>query len=196
VDLSKYKIMPSLPSPLPSSSHRRNASAGGASTPFISFEETKKTLIAINQSLFEQTKMTLIELNQSLLNSSVDLNYDTYDLLSSNDMSCIGPETNHNIVIGKEFHKYYFDVFSSNNIYDVEGETGMAKVTKTKVTMVKPHVQIMCDGNAAVISYVRLTQQTSPGKPPVTTQQSETRVWEKRNNEWVNVHFHKSDYKS
>jgi hypothetical protein len=183
--------MPSLPS------HRRITSAGGsASTSLITFEETKKTLIAINQSLFEETKMTLIELNQSLLNSIVDLNYDAYDFLCANDMSCIEPETNRNVVSGKEFHKYYFDVFGSINKDGKEDGTGMAKTTKTKVTMVMPHVQILCEGNAAVISYVKLTQQTSLGKSPVTMQESETRVWEKRGNKWVNVHFHKSDYKS
>jgi hypothetical protein len=189
--------MPSLPS------HRRNISAGGSApaggdtpTSLITFEETRKTLIAINQSLFEETKMTLLELNQSLLNSIVDLNYDAYDFSCSNDISCIEPETNRNVVIGKEFHKYYFDVFGSINTDNEEGGNGMTKTTSTKVTMVKPHVQIMCEGNAAVISYVKLTQQTLPGKPPVTMQESETRVWEKRCNKWVNIHFHKSDYKS
>ncbi|OEU11857.1 Calcium/calmodulin dependent protein kinase II, association-domain-containing protein, partial [Fragilariopsis cylindrus CCMP1102] len=121
----------------------------------------------------------LIELNQSLLNSIVDLNYEAYDFLCSDDMSCIEPETNRNVVSGKEFHRYYFDVFATTT-------------TTTKVTMVMPHVQIMCEGNAAVISYVKLTQQTSSGKPPVTIQESETRVWEKRDSKWVNIHFHKS----
>ena len=185
--------MPSLPS------HGRKASAGGnASSSEITFEETRKTLIAINQSLFEETKIDLIELNQSLLNSIVDLNYEAYDFLCSDDMSCIEPETNRNVVSGKEFHKYYFDVFGSIKKDGEEGETGMmaktaATTTTTKVTMVMPHVQIMCEGNAAVISYVKLTQQTSSGKPPVTIQESETRVWEKRDSKWVNIHFHKSD---
>ena len=193
--------MPSLPS-IPG----RNASVGGnastsghnASSSGITFEETRKTLIAINQSLFEETKQSLLETNQSLLNSIVDLNYEAYDFLCSDDMSCIEPETNRNVVSGKEFHKYYFDVFGSIKKDGEEGETGMmaetaATTTTTKVTMVMPHVQIMCEGNAAVISYVKLTQQTSSGKPPVTIQESETRVWEKRDSKWVNIHFHKSD---
>ena len=189
--------MPSLPS------HGRKASAGGnhnASTSEITFEETKKTLIAINQSLFEELNQSLLNKNQSLLNSIVDLNYEAYDFLCSDDMSCIEPETNRNVVSGKEFHKYYFDVFGSIKKDGEEGETGMvaktaaaATTTTTKVTMVMPHVQIMCEGNAAVISYVKLTQQTSSGKPPVTIQESETRVWEKRDSKWVNIHFHKSD---
>jgi len=49
----------------------------------------------------------------------------------------------------------------------------------------------------AVLSYVKLIQQTTDGKAPVTIQQSETRVWEYRNTTnggwiWVNIHLHKS----
>lgn len=40
-------------------------------------------------------------------------------------------------------------------------------------------------GNAAVISYVRLTQQG--GAAPVTASAEETRVWEKRDSKWVLV---------
>lgn len=40
-------------------------------------------------------------------------------------------------------------------------------------------------GNAAVISYVRLTQKG--GAAPVTASAEETRVWEKRDGKWVLV---------
>ena len=135
----------------------------------------------------------LIELNQKLLNSIANLDYGIYNDLCANDMSCIEPESNQNVVIGKEFHKYYFDVYGGESSSKIQ----------TKVTMVqRPHVQFLgkndSDGKptGAVLSYVKLTQQTEPGKAPVTLQQSETRVWEKRQNgSWVNIHFHKSPYR-
>ena len=175
----------------------------------------------------------LIQRNQQLLDSIVNLDYETYDSLCADDMSCMEPESNQNLVIGKAFHKYYFDVFggggggsepmaSSNNSSDNCNE---APTTHTNVTMVQPHVQWIggsatstntntnttSDGDrqqtvaaaaaavptGAVLSYVKLTQQTTDGKAPVTIQQSETRVWEYRNTTnggwiWVNIHLHKS----
>eukprot|EP00923_Selenidium_pygospionis_P043969 GHVN01075888.1.p1 GENE.GHVN01075888.1~~GHVN01075888.1.p1 ORF type:complete len:180 (-),score=7.66 GHVN01075888.1:661-1200(-) len=166
----------------------------------------------------------LVQRNQRLLDSIVNLDYETYDSLCADDMSCMEPESNQNLVVGKGFHKYYFDVFGgsggepmtpSNNSSDNRNE---APTTHTKVTMVQPHVQWI-GGSAntntandedrqqtkkaaavptgAVLSYVKLTQQTTEGKGPVTIQQSETRVWEHRNTTngswvWVNIHFHKS----
>eukprot|EP00923_Selenidium_pygospionis_P043968 GHVN01075887.1.p1 GENE.GHVN01075887.1~~GHVN01075887.1.p1 ORF type:complete len:183 (-),score=3.91 GHVN01075887.1:535-1083(-) len=169
----------------------------------------------------------LVQRNQRLLDSIVNLDYETYDSLCADDMSCMEPESNQNLVIGKGFHKYYFDVFggsggepmtSPNNSSD---NCNGAPTTHTKVTMVQPHVQWI-RGSAtstntntasdrdrqqtkeaaavptgAVLSYVKLTQQTTVGNAPVTIQQSETRVWEYRNTTnggwvWVNIHFHKS----
>mmetsp|Transcript_1741 Transcript_1741/g.3884 ORF Transcript_1741/g.3884 Transcript_1741/m.3884 type:complete len:154 (+) Transcript_1741:107-568(+) len=141
----------------------------------------------------EDEAKLLIALNQELLDSIANLDYETYDRLCADDMSCMEPESNQNVVIGKEFHKYYFDVFGG----------GSSSKIQTNVTMVqRPHVQFLgsnSDGKptGAVLSYVKLTQQTEPGKSPVTIQQSETRVWEKQQNErWVNIHFHKSAYRS
>ena len=53
----------------------------------------------------------LIQRNQQLLDSIVNLDYETYDSFCADDMSCMEPESNQNLVIGKAFHKYYFDVF-------------------------------------------------------------------------------------
>ena len=146
----------------------------------------------------EIARTVLIDRNQQLLESIVDLDHDTYNSLCADDISCIEPETNHNVVIGKNFHEYYFDVFSSN---DDDSAATSKKTHHINVTMVQPHVQWIngngsCDKKfqptGAVLSYVKLVQQTTVGKAPVTTQQSETRVWEIRNGEWVNIHFHKS----
>ena len=167
---------------------------------------------ALCEELYGEEKAELIGLNYDLLDAIVDLNYDAFDELCADDISCLEPETNQNVVIGKEFHKYYFDVFgtrSSSNgdgdedtsIGEERGISGMNAKTRTvtNVTMVQPHVQFMGDESnpiGAVVSYVKLTQGMVPGKPLKTIQQSETRVWEKRDGKWVNIHFHKSPYKA
>jgi hypothetical protein len=99
--------------------------------------------------------------------------------LCSDNISCIEPEANQHVVIGKQFHKYYFDLFSSNT------EECRPKVN---VTMSQPHIQLLAENKVAIVSYIKLTQMGTE-----TVQQSETRVWEKfGEGEWKNIHFHKS----
>ena len=127
-------------------------------------------------------------MNQSLLNSIANADYTIYSGWCADDMSCMEPESNQNLVIGKKFHKYYFDLY---------GTVDEKMETKTNVTMVQPHVQWIGGSESptgAVISYVKVTQQCLEGQAPTTIQQSETRVWEKRGDDWKNIHFHKSPY--
>jgi calcium/calmodulin-dependent protein kinase (CaM kinase) II len=119
---------------------------------------------------------------QRLLNAIVNGDYGTYNDLCSDDMTCIEPECNKQVVVGKAFHKYYFDLFGKST-------------TPVNVTMSQPRVQFMGDNHkVAVVTYIRLNQmvQDDDGKP-VTTQTSETRVWEQQSNgKWLNRHCHKS----
>lgn len=148
-----------------------------------------------------QLATQLLSMNQELLDAIVKLDVDAYNFFCSDSISCIEPESNGNVVIGKKFHHYYFDVFR-----DRINEGQAPPLSQTNVTMVQPHVQFLgnrCGENedgaptAAVLSYVKLTQQIPPGGAPVTVQQSETRVWEKlEHGQWVCVHFHKSPYKA
>ena len=49
----------------------------------------------------------------------------------------------------------------------------------------------MLGPDAAVVSYVRLTQAMKEAGP-VTVSANETRVWQRKDGKWLNVHFHKS----
>ena len=125
----------------------------------------------------------LINLNQQLLDSIVNLDYETYDRLCADDMSCMEPESNQTVVVGKSFHKYYFDVYGNKG----ECSERTSKPIPTNVTMVQPHVQLLRGGTGDILSYIKLVQQKER-----TVQQSETRVWELRDGHWLNIHFHKS----
>ena len=131
-----------------------------------------------------QTDMDILALNQSLLNAIVRGDYDTYSLLCSDDMTCFEPEANDCLVKGKAFHKFYFQLPSNR-------EWGKPHI-ETNVTMCDVNVRRI-GKDVAILTYVRLNQSysVSEGKP-TTTKTCETRVWERKNHEWKNVHFHRS----
>jgi len=58
--------------------------------------------------------------------------------------------------------------------------------------MCSPHVRFL-GPDTAVISYVRLTQIKTGEGVFKTNRADETRVWNKENEKWQCVHFHRSD---
>lgn len=166
--------------------------------------ESQHTFSSGGKEEDQENAKLLLALNQMLLDSIANVDYETYDRLCDDEISCLEPESKHNLVVGKAFHEYYFNVFGdagsggeSNSMEEDEPPT--SPKTQTNVTMVQPHVQWIRgnhgEASGAVLTYVKLTQQTKEGKDPVTIQQSETRVWEKKGEKWVNIHFHKSPYR-
>ena len=81
---------------------------------------------------------------------------------------------------GLAFHKFYFDLAKQQGGSPVPNQT-----------LCSPNVKLLGPG-AAVVSYTRLQQRISPGGAPLTTVSQETRVWQKKEGKWVNVHFHRS----
>ena len=123
----------------------------------------------------------LLDINQKLLDSIAAGDYATYDTLCTDDITCIEAESNNQVVAGKPFHKYYFDLPKDTT-----------KTVPVVVSMANPHVRLLADNTVGILSYVRLNQVIDNNGKPVTTQSTETRVWEKRNGKWVHSHFHRS----
>lgn len=119
----------------------------------------------------------LIELNQKLLNGIAAGNYELYESLIDASITCFEPEAVGHLVEGHEFHKYYFDLPTSNN--------------PVNTTMVRPHVRLLGE-DAAVVCYARLTQTLDEDGAPTTAFCEETRVWQKVAGLWKNVHVHRS----
>ena len=176
-----------------SSPHPKRAKGSPGSSP----SRTSHTAASVLETTatpphYEPPTSLLLELNQKLLNSIVECDYETYNQLCSDDMTCMEPESHHQVIVGKDFHKYYFDLYGSKKNDASSSQT----TTTTNVTMSQPHIQWLGGTPrrhpmVAVLSYVKLTQTVRDGKP-VTIPQSETRVWELCNGKWKNVHFHKS----
>ena len=104
--------------------------------------------------------------------------FETYEALCDQNLSCFEPEAKGHQVIGLRFHEYYFNLEK--------------KMYGGNHTIVDPHVRLLGDESnpsAAVVTYVRLMQQGSD-----TSRFEETRVWEKVENKhgWMHVHFHRS----
>ena len=105
--------------------------------------------------------------------------YPKYASLSSEDITCVEPETQGHLVAGAAFHKHFFDL---------DAATPSSSKLPTQNIMASPHVRLLGD-NAAVVSYVRITQRDGQ----VSTAQ-ETRVWHRAapSAPWQHVHFHRS----
>ena len=118
----------------------------------------------------------LIALTEKLLQSIVAGDWKTYAELCDESITCFEPEARGHLVAGMPFHKFYFDLGAS--------------AAKKQTTLVAPHVRMLGE-NAAVVSYVRLTQKSDAGGV-ATISSEETRVWEKKDGRWKHVHFHRS----
>ncbi len=116
----------------------------------------------------------LLDLTRRLLDAIAHADWKTYEELCDPSLTCFEPEAAGQQVEGLDFHRFYFRI----------GRPG-----DSQTTLVAPRVRIM--GDAAVVSYVRLTQRV--GESGAATHGfEETRVWHRRDGRWRHVHFHRS----
>ena len=118
----------------------------------------------------------LLQLNQKLLEAIAHADWQMYRDLCDPDLTCFEPEGCGQLVVGLDFHHFYFQLGG------VHGEH--------QTTMCSPHVRVM--GDVAVVCYVRLNQRLDAERRPVTRAYEETRVWQRRDGAWRHVHFHRS----
>jgi calcium/calmodulin-dependent protein kinase (CaM kinase) II len=127
------------------------------------------------------TTQELLQLNQRLLEAIIRGDWAAYVELCDESITCFEPEARGQVVEGMPFHKYYFEL---------PKPAAPQPPAHKNVTMAQPHVRIM--GDAAVLSYVRLTQSLDAQGSPQTGRMEETRVWQKIGGKWKHVHFHRS----
>ncbi|MEY3768725.1 MAG: hypothetical protein RLZZ11_1795 [Cyanobacteriota bacterium] len=121
----------------------------------------------------------ILSINQAMLDSVASGDWGRYASFCSEDLSCFEAETTGHLVEGLAFHQYYFNLPS-----------GDAAPTPVTVTMARPHLRWLGD-DAVVLSYTRLTQRLA-GSEPITASCCETRVWQRSNGSWKQVHVHRS----
>ena len=125
--------------------------------------------------------------NITLLSAIAKGDWITYEHLVDDGLTCFEPEACGHLVVGTDFHRYYF-----------RRHKEASASSETNVTMVDENVRVV--GDVAVMAYVRLQQHD--GK---TSRFEETRIWQRKpdhagattpSGKWKLIHFHRSDPKA
>lgn len=125
-------------------------------------------------------KQEIIKLTEQMIAAITSGNYEEYTKYADPALTCFEPETMGNMIVGMDFHKFYFDhVLSKNN-----------KPVNTSI--LNPFVHLLGD-DAACIAYVKLTQYMDRDGIPQTRRAEETRVWQRKDGKWQNIHLHRSE---
>ena len=123
----------------------------------------------------------VLEANRRLLAAIAAGDWQAYRDLVAPDITCFEPEARGHLVEGLPFHEYYFKLPAAPAAAPRPVNTTIASPT---VKMLSPDV--------ALVAYVRLTQALDDAGRPTTRASEETRIWQKRGDQWRHVHFHRS----
>ena len=118
----------------------------------------------------------LLDLTQQLLDSIASGDWETYEKLCDPTLTAFEPESRGHLVEGMDFHRFYFNLAGDG---------------PRNTTIASPRVRLLGE-NAAVVSYIRLTQYVGDSGEPQTSRFEETRVWQRQEGRWRHVHFHRS----
>lgn len=126
----------------------------------------------------------ILALNQSMLKSVLNGDWETYASFCSSDLSCFEAESNGVLVEGLRFHQFYFSPTSQTST------PPQCDRPTAQVTMARPHLRWLND-EAVILSYTRLVQRLESGEFS-SSSCCETRVWQKIDHRWQQVHVHRS----
>ena len=129
---------------------------------------------------FSERDREILQVNQAMLNSVASGDWHAYSAVCAENLSCFEAESEGHLVEGLPFHRFYFEL---------PGEPNATPLPVT-VTMARPHLRWLSD-DAVVLSYTRLTQRLSNGDP-ITARCCETRIWQRLDGTWKQVHVHRS----
>ena len=128
--------------------------------------------------MHNEAEAEILELTQRLLDCVTSADWDAYKELCDPGLTCFEPESRGCLVEGLNFHKFYFEQ---------GGHMG-----EHRDTIIAPHVRFL-EGGSAVVCYTRLVQRIDANGASSTDRFEETRVWERRSDDWKHVHFHRSN---
>uniref|UniRef100_A0AAY4C4M9 calcium/calmodulin-dependent protein kinase n=1 Tax=Denticeps clupeoides TaxID=299321 RepID=A0AAY4C4M9_9TELE len=125
----------------------------------------------------QSRKQEIIKMTEQLIEAINNGDFEAYTRICDPGLTSFEPEALGNLVEGMDFHKFYFENLLSKNSKPVH------------TTILNPHVHLIGE-DAACIAYIRLTQYIDSQGRPRSCQSEETRVWQRRDAKWLNVHFH------
>lgn len=118
----------------------------------------------------------LLKLNKQLLDAIDHKDWNTYTALCDEELTSFEPESEGHLISGMDFHRFYFEM----------NPTGRPRQS----TISSPMVSIM--GDVALVTFVRIVQAIDEHGLDSSSAFEETRIWQKQNDEWQHVHFHRS----
>jgi len=124
-------------------------------------------------------KTDIIRVTELILDAINTGDFEAYTKLCDPNITAFEPEALGNLVEGIEFHRFYFD-------------NSLKQTKTTNVTILNPQVHLLGD-DAASIGYIKVTQALDKLGNAHTSQFEETRIWQRRDGRWQNVHFHRSN---
>jgi calcium/calmodulin-dependent protein kinase (CaM kinase) II len=118
----------------------------------------------------------LLILSERLLQAIDSKDWETYTRLCDDSLTAYEPEALGQLVEGLPFHYFYLN-----------RTTGSA----SQSTICSPSIRMLGE-HAACITYVRLVQAFDADAHDTVGSYEETRIWEKQDDHWKHVHFHRS----
>ncbi|XP_072289296.1 calcium/calmodulin-dependent protein kinase (CaM kinase) II beta 1 isoform X28 [Eucyclogobius newberryi] len=122
-------------------------------------------------------KQEIIKITEQLIEAINNGDFEAYAKICDPGLTSFEPEALGNLVEGMDFHRFYFENLLAKNSKPIH------------TTILNPHVHLIGE-DAACIAYIRLTQYVDGQGRPRSSQSEETRVWQRRDSKWQNIHFH------
>ncbi|CRL02127.1 CLUMA_CG015141, isoform A [Clunio marinus] len=142
-------------------------------------------------------RQEIIRVTEQLIETINSGDFNGYTKICDSHLTAFEPESMGNLVEGMDFHKFYFENGKKMNNGEVSQSNGKILSVLGKnyrainTTILNPHVHLLGD-ETACIAYVRLTQLVDKQGIAHSHQSEETRVWQKRDGKWQNIHIHRS----
>uniref|UniRef100_A0AAZ3SE88 calcium/calmodulin-dependent protein kinase n=1 Tax=Oncorhynchus tshawytscha TaxID=74940 RepID=A0AAZ3SE88_ONCTS len=136
--------------------------------------------LSLSLSLSLSRKQEIIKVTEQLIEAINNGDFEAYTKICDPGLTSFEPEALGNLVEGTDFHKFYF-----------ENALSRSKQGPVHTILLNPHVHLIGE-DAACIAYIRLTQYMDASGMPRTMQSEETRIWQRRDAKWQNIHFHRS----
>uniref|UniRef100_A0A8D3BRS2 calcium/calmodulin-dependent protein kinase n=1 Tax=Scophthalmus maximus TaxID=52904 RepID=A0A8D3BRS2_SCOMX len=124
-------------------------------------------------------KQEIIKVTEQLIEAINNGDFEAYTKICDPGLTSFEPEALGNLVEGTDFHRFYFENALSKGKQPIH------------TILLNPHVHLIGE-EAACIAYIRLTQYIDGNGMPRTMQSEETRIWQRRDSKWQNIHFHRS----
>ncbi|XP_035482199.1 calcium/calmodulin-dependent protein kinase type II delta 1 chain isoform X7 [Scophthalmus maximus] len=142
-------------------------------------ESSESANTTIDDEDVRARKQEIIKVTEQLIEAINNGDFEAYTKICDPGLTSFEPEALGNLVEGTDFHRFYFENALSKGKQPIH------------TILLNPHVHLIGE-EAACIAYIRLTQYIDGNGMPRTMQSEETRIWQRRDSKWQNIHFHRS----